>query len=370
MTAATQGDRPLADDDNEGNLFDAVFRSARDALLLADDQARYVEANPAACELLGRSRDELLTMSVFDVSPTDVDTDAMWRAFLERGEMGGEYVVVRPDGSTVDVEFRATANIRPGIHLSIMRDVTERVVMEQQLERARRLESLGLLAAGVAHDFNTVMATIRGHAELLRSDLEPQAHDSLAAIDSAVERAIEVTNRLLAFGREQDLERRVIHVNEIVDHVRPLVEPLVGPKVNLVIDLTDERDAHVAVDAQIEQVVLQLVGNARDAMPDGGRLVISTSTRQVGSTRPAPEITPGRYAVLEVADTGMGMDEETKDRAFDPFFTTKSSWSPSGLGLTSAYGLVTQMGGAIRIGTAPGRGTTVTLLLPTTEGTH
>jgi two-component system, cell cycle sensor histidine kinase and response regulator CckA len=359
-----QSEDPSVTGDHGEGLFHAVFHSARDAMLLADDEARYIEVNPAACELLGRSRDEILTMSVFDVSPEGVDAEAAWRAFLDSGEMEGEYRLVRPDGDTVEVEFRATANILPGVHLSVLRDVSDRVAIQQELQRARRLESLGVLAAGVAHDFNTMMATVRGHAELLRADHGSEEHPSLAAIDAAVDRAMDVTGRLLAFGRRQDLDLRTVHVNEIVEQARPLLGPLLEPKIDLVLDLTRDADARVVVDAQVEQVLLNLVNNARDAMPHGGSLTIATGVREVDEESSSLDVSPGRYVMIEVADDGMGMDSGTRERALDPFFTTKENWSPSGLGLSTAYGIVTQLGGSITIDSTPGAGTVVTLLLP------
>lgn len=358
-------DAPAADP------FRAIFLSARDAMLVADDAGNYVEVNPAACRLLDRTRDELLELSLFDVSPDGADPEATWRLFLERGEMSGDYVLARPDGTTVDVEFEATANVLPGLHLSVLRDVTERkrlererAAMRRELHRARRLESLGLLATGVAHDFNTAMAEVRGHAELLRGELAPGPHPSFDAIDAAVDRAIGVTERLLAFAGKGDVEPRTLHVNDIVEEVRPLIGPLLGPKIDLVVDLTDD-DAQVTVGAQMEQVLLNLIANARDAMPAGGRLTLATDVREVDVGDAFPETSPGRYAVLVVADDGIGMDGETLEHALDPFFTTKGSWSPSGLGLSSAYGFVTQLGGSVRIDSTPGAGTTVALLLPT-----
>lgn len=365
------GDEPSGAARIDDATFRAVFGSARDAMLIADDQGRYREANPAACALLHRTREELLTLSVFDVSPEGVDADGAWRRFLQQGEMSGDYVLERPDGTTVDVEFRATADVLPGLHLSVLRDVTERkrlerekTAMQKELQRAQRVESLGVLATGVAHDFNTIMAKVRGHAELLRAELGTGRHQSLEAIDAAVDRAMEVTQRLVAFGGQQDLEPRAVHINGIVESILPHVEPLLGPEVELVVDLVDDEAATVAVDGQIDQVVLDLVANARDAMPAGGRLTISTGVREIGSQDGPAQMPPGRHALIRVADTGEGMDQETRDRVLDPFFTTKTSWSPSGLGLSSAYGIVTQLGGSVTIDSEPGRGTTVTLLLP------
>lgn len=341
-------------------------------MLVADDRGDYVEVNPAACRLLNRTRDELLEMSLFDVSPEGVDPEEAWQLFLERGEMSGGYALARPDGTTVDVEFEATADILPGLHLSVLRDVTERnrlqrerAAMRQELHRAQRLESLGVLATGVAHDFNTAMAEVRGHAELLRSELGPDPHPSSAAIDAAVDRAIGVTERLLAFAGQRDVEHRTLHVNDVIEGVRPLVGPLLGPKIDLVVDLTDDETGRITVGAQMDQVLLNLVANARDAMPDGGRLTLATDVRELDANDAFPEMEPGRYAVLRVSDDGMGMDQDTLEHALDPFFTTKASWSPSGLGLSSAYGFVNQLGGSLTIDSAPGVGTTVTLLLPT-----
>jgi PAS domain S-box-containing protein len=474
----------------EERMFAGVFGAAPSAMLVADDAGRYVAANDAACVLLGRSREQILSLRIVDVSPSDVEVDALWERFLEEGELSGEYVLVRPDGSRVDVVFEARANVAPGRHLSVMRDVTsrralerdladaqlqtesvlelisdaffvidrdsnityanaaaervlgrdrhtligrnvwaeypaargseferqymrvrqervavsfeayyphpldgwfavraypledagiavyatditERVRVREHLEHARRLESLGVLAAGVSHDFNTALAMIRGHVELIReyqgdtSDEAVQA--SLATIDGAIDRARGLTQALLAFGRQDRLEPELVEVNTLVERLRPLVEPLLRPRIELEVELTDSADAWVAVDTAIEQSLLNLVTNARDAMPDGGQVTIATGVEHLDPSSTLPGLTPGRYVTLRVSDTGEGMDSETRERAPEPFFTTKHHETGTGMGLTRAYGLASQAGGTVTIDSTKGAGTTVTVWLPAAE---
>ncbi|HJL14632.1 MAG TPA: PAS domain S-box protein [Sandaracinaceae bacterium LLY-WYZ-13_1] len=586
----------------------AIFEGSRDALLIADDEGRYVAANPAACELVGLPEQALLGRTPADLTEPGFDLDAAWGAFLEAGEMEGEFVVVRPSGERRLTDFRARANIAPGRHLSSLRDVTDRRLeeerlravvdtapiaivavdadgvitlaqggrglaplrvtpeslvgrrasdllatvelpgegavpmadalarvaagealegairasdaelelrmtpreagpgarrgalgvitdvsrlrrveralqrtgetltavieaapvaiirldaegrirlwngaaerifgwgrddlwgeplpfadpalveavmregrsfanlhvqrphrdghrldlslslapvrdaegalvgavgifvdvseergLEAQLRQSQKMESVGRLAGGIAHDFNNMLAAILiiGHGLLE----ELPAHDPLRAdltdVVEAAERAAELTRQLLAFGRKQVLSPVTTDLNEQIALTTRILRRLVGEQVTLSIRPHDE-PLPVLVDVtQLEQVLMNLVVNARDAMPDGGDLTVrtGTSTLREGDARPdgAP---PGRYAELTVSDTGTGMDAETLQHAFEPFFTTKAEGQGTGLGLSTVYGIVRQSGGHLALESEPGRGTRARVLLPLLE---
>jgi two-component system cell cycle sensor histidine kinase/response regulator CckA len=250
-------------------------------------------------------------------------------------------------------------------------DVTERRRLEAQLLHAQRLESIGRLAGGVAHDFNNLLTAILGYAELARIDL-PEGHParaSLRQVQAAAERATALTRQLLAFARRQVIAPARLDLNQLVLDLHPMLERLLGEDIELA-TRTEAGLWPVRADAsQIEQVVLNLAVNARDAMPEGGRLVVQTSNAVLERTIDrGEEIAPGRYVLLEVSDTGCGMDEPTLARAFEPFFTTKPQGRGTGLGLSTCYGIVRQSGGHVFGSSEPGRGTTFKVFLPIAAG--
>jgi CheY-like chemotaxis protein len=224
------------------------------------------------------------------------------------------------------------------------------------------------LAGGVAHDFNNLLMVISGYAEVLLAELSPQdpLHDKGKAIQLAADRATTLTRQLLAFSRKQILELKVVDVNAIVQDMQRLVTPLIGENVELVTILSAEAP-HTRADAgQLEQVLMNLVVNAKDAMPHGGKLTIQTQATVVdGSPRRGQQfIRPGQYVMLSVSDTGLGMDKETQSRIFEPFFTTKEKGKGTGLGLSTVYGIVKQSGGYVMVQSEQGQGTTFQIYLP------
>jgi PAS domain S-box-containing protein len=246
-------------------------------------------------------------------------------------------------------------------------DVTARRLLEKQLQHAQKMESIGRLAGGVAHDLNNQLSVIMGSVELAHRNLDGRGtvEAELRRIQAAGERAAALTQQLLAFGRKQVLNPRLLGLNTLVANVRDMVGRILGEDIQLCLKLG--RVGQVRADPlQIEQVILNLVINARDAMPQGGRLVISTE--EVALAEGPACLPPGRYALLRVTDTGIGMDGETLARAFEPFFTTKEVGKGTGLGLAVAHGIVTQSGGHIEAESAPGAGATFRIHLPVAEG--
>jgi signal transduction histidine kinase len=311
-------------------------------MLISNDEGRYVDANPAACELFGRTRDELLTLSPGTAEQSEI---------------------VRADGTVRETEFATRANVVPGMHISVLRDVTERKQLQADLWRAQRLDSVGRLAGGVAHDFNNLLTAIRGYAQLLMAHVGPGSdeHRHAEEIDRAADRAAALTAQLLAFGRRQVLQARPTELNRLVESLDTMLSGLAGDDVELAFDLDPGVHAVRVDPAQIEQLLVNLVANAADATPAGGRVVIRTANADIVDLDDLPE---GRYAVLSVEDSGSGIDESALEHLFEPFFTTKDVGRGVGLGLATAYGIAKQSGGTIDVATTPGLGSVFTVYLP------
>jgi two-component system cell cycle sensor histidine kinase/response regulator CckA len=276
--------------------------------------------------------------------------DGTLARFLDRG-----YLVRGPDGQPLRI-------------VGAMMDMTHRHTLEQQLRQAQKMEAIGRLAGGVAHDFNNLLSVIGGYASIVLRRLPPE--DPLRAkveqITRATDRAAALTGQLLAFGRKQVIQPRVLGLDELVAGMAEMLRRLIGENVELVIRRSPSA-VHVCADgSQLEQVVMNLAINARDAMPRGGRLTITTRTAEIDEAfaRNHAGARPGSYVALDVSDTGTGMDPEAQAHVFEPFFTTKGVGKGTGLGLATVYGIVKQHEGYIRIETAQGRGTTFAVYIP------
>ncbi len=249
-----------------------------------------------------------------------------------------------------------------------VQDITERVQLESQLRQSQKMDAVGRLAGGVAHDFNNMLTAVGGYGQLLRDATpeNPELHPLIDGVLSATRRASELTQQLLAFSRGRVLQPRVLDVRESVRGDESLLSRLIGEDVELVLRLDADAPLVLADPTQITQVLLNLVVNARDAMPGGGRLVIDTGTVTLSETGTVqyPGMRPGVHAVISVSDTGTGMSAETQARIFEPFFTTKPEGQGTGLGLSTVFGIVQQSGGGIWVISEPGRGTTFTVYLP------
>src|SRR5580700_1408462 len=247
----------------------------------------------------------------------------------------------------------------------------ERSRLEQQFRQAQKMEAVGRLAGGVAHDFNNLLTVITGYAELLLAGRHSDAaqRTALEEIQRAAERGGALTHQLLAFSRGQPFSPRTVPLNTLLVHMEKMLSRLIGEDIEL-ITVAAAEPANVRTDpGQLEQVVMNVVVNARDAMPGGGKVIIETANAQVDQTYAGPnvDLRPGSYVVLAISDTGMGMEPETTTHLFEPFFTTKAPGKGTGLGLATAYGIVKQSGGAISVYSEPGRGTSVKIYLPSAE---
>ena len=289
-----------------------------------------------------------------------------------RGErFQAEYRIVRKDGAVVwvsDTAVVVSGSYSHPVMEGIIVDITERKLLENQLQQSRRMEAVGRLAGGIAHDFNNLLTIIKGYAELAlqRSGIQPELRADVQQIENAAERASMLIRQLLAFSRRQVLQPKVIDLNAIVLGLDKLLGRLMGEHIEMA-TRCGTNVGHVKADpAQIEQVIMNLVVNARDAMPKGGRLTVETVNVDLDSTyaRDHVSVKPGSYVMLAVSDSGIGMSPETVAHIFEPFYTTKESGQGTGLGLSTVYGIVKQSGGYIWVYSEPGKGTTFKVYLP------
>jgi PAS domain S-box-containing protein len=342
-----------------------------------------LEVNDAAADYYGYTRQELLTLDVARLCPTE-DVPALTEAMSTATavERWGPLRQVKHGGAVVEVNITSHVLSFDGrdARCAVIEDITEKEQLERRLRQSQRLESLGQLAGGIAHDFNNLLGIIIGYATMCAHDAETAAHTDprwrtvhadVGQILQAGDRAANLTRQLLSFARAGVVRTEVIDLNAVVTGVEQILRRTISADIHMRTHLTDQPWPVKADPGQIEQVLLNLVVNARDAMPAGGTLSIDTDPITVDHHDAVhhPGIGPGRYMRLRVTDTGAGMSQATIDRAFEPFFTTKPKGQGTGLGLATIYGIVTQAGGHTQIHSEPGVGTTVTALFPVTQET-
>jgi len=356
--------------------FRLLFESSPHGMDVVDASGRMLQANPALQRMLGYDRDELLSMRFENFThPDDVHLDVdLFEEMLagKRPYYEIEKRCLHKSGKVVWMHLTAFALPHPGgapsYAIGILEDITSRRELEEQLRHSQRMEAVGQLAGGIAHDFNNLLTAITSYCDLAADALEPGADErlrsSVAGIGSAANRAAELTQQLLAFSRRQVLELAPVDLNAVVEEHTPMLARLLGEDVDIRLSLGADI-ATVAVDAgQLVQVLMNLVANARDAMPEGGTLTIETQNVRLDRAPTTSGELTGDYALLAVSDTGSGMDDETKSRIFEPFFTTKEEGKGTGLGLATVLGIVEQSGGRLTVYSEPGMGTTFKIYLP------
>jgi len=355
----------------------AILEAAHDAIVTIDQQLNIREFNPAAEQMFGYARLDILGRNVeLLLLPAErAQHVSALNQYLTTGggPLAGRQVELRglkADDSDFPLELTVAriGSDNRAVLTAFMRDITERRALEEQLRQSQKLEAIGRLAGGVAHDFNNILMSVMGAADLLLMQLAPgdAARDEATEIKQSVVRGAGLTRQLLAFSRRQATRPRLFALGDVVCGMDTMLRRLIGPEIDFEIISAPEPLTVVADSGQIEQVVLNLVVNARDAMPQGGRLTVRIEEIELDEAAAATlaEGKTGRYARLSVADTGTGIDEKTRAKLFEPFFTTKEQGKGTGLGLSIVYGIVKQSGGYITVASEPGRGATFLIHLP------
>jgi len=357
--------------------FRDLLETVRLAAVMLDIEGRITFANKHLLELTGWAPSEVEGGDWFDLFIPEEEREGMKRVFYSatvesRIAFHHQNPILTRDGRRRLIEWDNTVLRDPQGRIvgtaSLGRDVTEQKELEERFRQAQKLESVGRLAGGVAHDFNNLLTVINGYSELLAGELP--AGDPMRAsaeeILRAGQRAAGLTRQLLTFSRKQVTRPKVLNLNEVITEVAAMLKRLLGEDIKLVTALDPAAEKVTADPVQVHQVLLNLVANARDAMPQGGKLAITTANVFLDAHRTAlhPGVAPGRFVELTVTDTGVGMEEETKNHLFEPFFTTKEAGKGTGLGLSTVYGIVKQSQGDIQVHSQLGKGTTVRIYLP------
>jgi two-component system cell cycle sensor histidine kinase/response regulator CckA len=352
--------------------FRALVENAEDSIQLATARGTLLYVSPSTERLYGRPAAEIEGRNVFELVHAD-DRERLteqWQRCLDRPRVAirGEFRLPRTDRFVETVRVNHLDD--PGLKavVTICHDITERRRLETRVHQTQRLEAIGRLAGGIAHDFNNILSAIHGFASIVHDELPPPSplRADVQEILKAVERAANLTRQLLAFGRRQVLQPKVIDVGLYVRDLERMLRRILGEDMEIVLRVDEGAVTAKADPSQLEQVLINLVVNARDAMPTGGRITIRAAKVVVGAedTREAAELSPGSYALLEVSDTGIGMSKKVQDHIFEPFFTTKESGQGSGLGLATVFGIVKQSGGHIFVDSDPGSGSTFRIYFP------
>jgi two-component system cell cycle sensor histidine kinase/response regulator CckA len=364
---------------------DSILDCAFDAIVTMNTAGMIVEMNAAAERMFGHPREFAIGRDLADLLIPEEFREPHRRALMRQPNSGPSRVI----GQRLELEALRAGGVRFPIELSVsrfdtpdgvlftawIRDLTERRQAEEALQntenrlrQSQKMEAVGRLAGGVAHDFNNVLTAIFGYADLLLDgfdDDDPRRTD-VEEIKRAAHRAASLTRQLLAFSRKQVMQPRRVNLNEIIENLRTLLMKLIGDEIDLQI-VTDPELGDVKADpGQIEQVLMNLAANARDAMPEGGRLSIATANDdlQRDDATALVGIEPGKFVILTVSDTGHGVPAEVRAHIFEPFFTTKEQGKGTGLGLATVYGIVKQSGGWIYLDEAPGTGASFRIYLP------
>jgi two-component system, cell cycle sensor histidine kinase and response regulator CckA len=360
-----------------------ILESSLDGLIVIDASSRILEFNSVAETIFGHRREDAVGKDLAELLIPPRLRDAHRRGMVRylstraRTIIGRrlEMSALRADGSEVQVELsiQPVASIEPPLFAGVVRDISERLRLEEQLRQSQKMEAIGQLAGGVAHDFNNLLTVIAGYCEILLTQLS--GHETLynhvRSISDAGEHAASLTQRLLAFSRQAVLAPKVLNINAVVSDTERMLRRLIGEDILLTVSL-DGRARHVRIDpGHMSQVVMNLALNARDALPKGGTLTIETSNADLeGQTgRVDADVPRGHYVRLVVHDNGCGIAADVKDRIFEPFFTTKGIGKGTGLGLAVVHGIVRHSGGHITVESEPGHGARFTIYLPAVDET-
>jgi PAS domain S-box-containing protein len=356
-----------------------VFNATSDALIIQDETGRILDVNDRMCAMFGCNRETALRLSIgalsLNIPPySQLDAEERVRQAMKIGLQVFEWRSKRCNGELFwsEVALRASEIVGERLAIASIRDITERKRLEEQLIQAQKMESIGRLAGGVAHDFNNILTAISGNAELalMEEDLNPEVAACLKVVEKEAANAAELTKQLLAFSRKQIIEQKLIDLSALIADMEKMLSRLIGEDINLQTFTWPETHLVKVDPGQVHQIIMNLAVNARDAMPNGGSLSIEISPAIIDEAycQLHGYALPGEYVLLSVCDTGSGMTEEVKKHLFEPFFTTKSPGKGTGLGLATVYGAVKQNNGTIEVHSEPGKGTCFKIYFPKASG--
>jgi PAS domain S-box-containing protein len=354
-----------------GAINQRIFETSLDLILVVDRRGNVIRVSPSSTAILGYEPAEMTGRSAADfLHPDDLENTRNEMRLARRGRLTRNFECryLHRDGRIVPLMWTGVWSEPEQQHFFIGRDMTERIQLEQQLRQAQKMEAVGQLTGGVAHDFNNILTVITSTIEILADAVadDPQLVAIARSIEEAADRGAQLTQRMLAFARKQPLQARTLDLNVIVERMAPMLRRTLGEHITIITELADHLWHALADPSQVEDTVLNLAVNARDAMPMGGRLVIETANVHLDEQYAAhhPEVAPGDYVALIVTDSGSGMSPDVVERAFEPFFTTKDVGRGTGLGLSMVYGFAKQSRGHTKIYSEIGHGSSVKLYLP------
>ena len=358
-----------------GPINQRIFETSLDLILVVDRGGSFIRVSPSSAAILGHDPARMVGRSAAEfVHPDDLENTRNEMRLARRGRLTRNFECryVHKDGRVVPLMWTGVWSEPEQQHFFIGRDMTERILLEQQLRHAQKMEAVGQLTGGVAHDFNNILTVITSTIEILADAVagDPQLAAIARAITAAADRGAQLTQRMRAFARKQPLQARSLDLNAIVERMAPMLRRTLGGDITIITDLADDPWHALADPSQVEDAILNLAVNARDAMPTGGRLVIETANVHLDEQYAThhPEVAPGEYVAMIVTDSGTGMSADVVERAFEPFFTTKDVGRGSGLGLSMVYGFAKQSRGHVKIYSEIGHGSSVKLYLPRVAG--
>lgn len=361
--------------EEHANRLAAAVEQAADAVVITDISGTIQYVNPAFEQIFGFTRAEVIGRNPAMLKSGRHDSEfyrRLWEAILSGRVWQGRFTDRRKDETVVELNTTISPVRDPAGRIAnfvaVSHDTTREIELQDQLRQSQKMEAIGRLAGGIARDFNNVLTSILGNVDLIlrRMSQTAELRDNVEQIRDAAQRAAAMVAQLLTFSRKQVVYPRVISINDAVESMTRLLSRIIGNKIRMETHL-EPQAGWIRIDpVQFEQVIMNLVLNARDAMPNGGLLRLATSVQRVDDSESAgdPDLPPDLYATLTVSDTGHGMDEKIQARIFEPFFTTKEFGQGTGLGLSIVYGIVRQSGGAIRVQSAPAKGTIFTIYFP------
>lgn len=360
----------------------SILQTTPDGIVTIDERGIVESFSPSAEHLFGYRAGEVIgqNVKILMPSPYREEHDQYLSNYFETGEkkiigIGRQVTAQRKDGSTFPINLAVDEIILDGARMftGIIHDITDEVARQDDLRQAQKMEAVGQLTGGVAHDFNNLLTVIIGNLEMLEPRVAEDARAGLLLeqAQEAADLGAQLTGRMLAFARRQPLAPRIIDLNELVADTTGLLQRSLGESIEINSVLASDLDQTLADPSQLQNALLNLCLNARDAMPGGGKLTIETTNTELDEeyTHSRPDVSPGRYVMLSVSDTGTGIPLDIQQRVFEPFFTTKEAGAGSGLGLSMIYGFAKQSGGHLRLYSEMGVGTTVSLYLPRNGGT-